>query len=281
MTMIRMFATDLDGTLLRSDRTISPNTARAMASARDAGIEVVWATARARHSVHEFARSSGFRGKAICANGAVILDLADGTPKIDTVWPISLPDAADAIDAVRQLVPDITFATVGPTRFIAESQYAALSVFSDHHRDPATMATVPTDRPPACPLGPLGEDVVKIVARHPTIPAPDVFAVLAAAGVPKVELTHSGAPYVEMSAEGINKAWALQMVAMGKGLTRRQLAAAGDARNDLDMLRFAGTAVCPSNAIPEVIAVCTRVLPSNDEDGVAGYLDELTQLAAK
>ncbi|GGF98343.1 hydrolase [Rhodococcoides trifolii] len=254
---------------MRSDRTISPNTARAMASAQAAGIEVVWATARARHSVHEFAQASGFRGKAICANGAVILDLADGTPTIDAVWPISLPDAADAIDAVRRLVPGITFATVGPTRFIAESQYAALSVFSDHHRDPATMAT----------SGPLGEDVVKIVARHPTVPAPDVFSILAAAGVPRVELTHSGAPYVEMSAEGINKAWALQMLALRSALNRRQIAAAGDARNDLDMLRYAGTAVCPSNAIPDVIAVCTRVLPSNDEEGVAGYLDELTHHA--
>lgn len=50
-----MFATDLDGTLLRSDRTISARTAQAMENARLAGIEVVWATARARHSVHTLA----------------------------------------------------------------------------------------------------------------------------------------------------------------------------------------------------------------------------------
>jgi Cof subfamily protein (haloacid dehalogenase superfamily) len=264
-----MFATDLDGTLLRSDRTISANTARAMAAATQAGIEVVWATARARHSVHEFAQASGFRGTALCANGAVVLDLADGTPQIIGTYPISLPVAADAIDAVRQLVPGVTFATVGPTRFIAESQYAALSVFSDHHRDPATMAG----------MGPLGEEVVKIVARHADVAAPELYRILAEGTVPGVELTHSGAPYVEMSALGITKASALQMHSMRWSLRRKEVAAAGDARNDIPMLRWAGTALCPANAIPEVVALCDRVLPGNDEEGVATYLDELAHLA--
>lgn len=49
---IRLVATDLDGTLLNSERAISPRSAAAMTAAADAGIIVVWATARAKHSVH-------------------------------------------------------------------------------------------------------------------------------------------------------------------------------------------------------------------------------------
>ena len=107
MTRIRLLATDLDGTLLRSDRTISPRTAQAMEDARRSGVEVVWATARARHSVHELAQSFGFRGKAICANGAVVLDLADGTPVITATTTIAMASAAAAMDRVRTLMPGV------------------------------------------------------------------------------------------------------------------------------------------------------------------------------
>ena len=75
---IRLVATDLDGTLLRSDKSISRRTAAAMTLALESGIEIVWATARARASVVAFAALADFQGLAVCANGAVLLDLATG-----------------------------------------------------------------------------------------------------------------------------------------------------------------------------------------------------------
>lgn len=269
MGTVRLFATDLDGTLLRPDRTVSPRAARAMTAARSVGVEVVWATARARHSVHEFARSCGFRGIALCANGAVVVDLADGTPRIVSTVAIDDDAAAAAIDRVRTAVPGVVFAAVGPSRFVAEDGYAALTVFADHHRDPVTM-----DRAGgAYPW--LDQPCVKIVARHPTIPSEDVYASVAAAGIDGVEITHSGAPYVEMSASGVSKASALAALCADRGIDAAEVAAAGDARNDLAMLRWVGTALCPENAIDEVRAVADRVLPGNDADGIASYLEEL------
>ncbi|MDQ1179103.1 HAD hydrolase family protein [Rhodococcus sp. SORGH_AS_0301] len=277
---VRLFATDLDGTLLRSDRTISARTADAMAAARDAGIDVVWATARARHSVHEFAEQSGFRGIAVCANGAVLIDLADGTPVITETVGMDVAIGQAAVYRVRALVPGTVVAAVGPTSFVAETGYAALCVFSDHHRDPSTMDTVvggdfpsDSDRPPAFPW--LREDMVKIVARHATVPSVDLYRALLAGGVDDVSVTHSGAPYVEIAARGVSKATALAALCERRGIARREVAAAGDARNDLEMLAWAGTAICPSNAIPEVQALVDRVVASNDDDGIAEYLEEL------
>ncbi len=181
-----MFATDLDGTLLRSDRTISARTAQAMENARLAGgIEVVWATARARHSVHTLASSCGFRGKAVCANGAVILDLADGTPEIVDTVSIETSLAATAMEQVRALIPGVVFANVGPTQFFAEPEYAALCEFADHHRHLHEMVladTLPLDVEP----------MVKIVARHAEVPSADLYRTAVAAGIEGVELTHSG-----------------------------------------------------------------------------------------
>ncbi|MGA9870982.1 MAG: Cof-type HAD-IIB family hydrolase [Rhodococcus sp. (in: high G+C Gram-positive bacteria)] len=269
---VHLVATDLDGTLLRSDRTVSPRTAEAMAAARASGIEVVWATARARHSIHELAGSCGFTGKVVGANGAVALDLADGTPVISGTTAIDPSVVESAMNRVRRLVPGIAFATVGPTRFVAESGYAALCVFSDHHRHPHEMevsATVLADEP-----------TVKIVARHPDRPSVELYRSLLDAAVGGVEVTHSGAPYIEMSAAGVSKASALARLCRELNIDRQHVAAIGDAFNDLPMLEWAGTALTTANAREEIKAVADRVLGSNDDDGVAVYLEELVRLGS-
>ncbi|MFI1236131.1 HAD family hydrolase [Nocardia salmonicida] len=274
MTGIRMFATDLDGTLLRSDRTVSPRTAEAMAGAQAAGIEVVWATARARHSVHELAQSCGFRGKAVCANGAVLLDLADGTPEIIDTVSIDTGAAGAVMAQIRALIPGVVFANVGATRFVAEPAYAALCKFTDHHRNPHEMELSDT-----LPTG--VEAMVKIVARHPELPGAQLYRQAVAVGITGVELTHSGAAYMEMAAEGVSKASALARLCALDGIHLSEVAAAGDALNDVAMLTWAGTALVPANAVPEVIALADRVLPTNDEDGVAFYLEELVGASSR
>ncbi|MFW0874289.1 HAD family hydrolase [Rhodococcoides corynebacterioides] len=270
MAGVKLFATDLDGTLLRSDRTVSPRIAAALRSAAESGIEVVWATARARHSVHEFAAMCGFRGIALCANGAVVIDLADGTPVIRSTVGLDPAAGVAAVDAVRRAVPGTVFAAVGPTTFVAEPGYAALCVFSDHHREPESMVLA-DERFPA-----LTEDVVKIVARHPEVDSVDLYRAATDAGL-DLAVTHSGAPYVEMAARGVSKAAALAALCGERGIDAVDVAAAGDARNDLEMLAWAGTAVVPENAIAEVRAIADRIVPSNDDDGVAVYLEELTR----
>nr|WP_240945333.1 HAD-IIB family hydrolase [Rhodococcus sp. HNM0569] len=263
-----LVATDLDGTLLRSDHTVSSRTAAAMAAARDAGIEIVWATARARHSVGDLACAAGFRGLAVCANGAVALDLADGTPVVTGTVDIEIEAAAAAMKAVREVLPGVVFANVGPTSFVAEPRYAALCEFVDHYRHPHEM-----DLADALPS--IAEPMVKIVARHPDVPAAELYRMVLASAVPGIAVTHSGAPYIEMAASGVSKAAALAELCAVKGISVDQVAAAGDAVNDIPMLEWAGTALAPANALPEVAALAHRMLPSNDDDGVAHFLEQL------
>ncbi|WP_032385045.1 HAD family hydrolase [Rhodococcoides fascians] len=268
---IQVVATDLDGTLLRSDRTVSARTADAMAAAEAAGIRVVWATARARHSIAELAASCGFTGTAVGANGAVVLDLADGSPVIVATRSVPTETVAAVTSAVRSLVPGVAFATVGATRFVAESRYAELCVFADHHRHPHEMELSEDG------LSADIEPTVKIVARHSDTPSEELYALVAEACLVGVELTHSGAPYIEMSAAGVSKATALAELCEQWGVAQDDVAAVGDARNDLPMLAWAGTALCPSNAAEPVRAVADRVLHSHDDDAVARYLEELTE----
>ena len=78
-----------------------------------------------------------------------------------------------------------------------------------------------------------------------------------------------------MAASGVSKASALAELCAVDGISTDGGRCRGDAINDVPMLMWAGTALCPSNALPEVLALADRVLPSNDEDGVASYLEGL------
>jgi hypothetical protein len=64
-------------------------------------------------------------------------------------------------------------------------------------------------------------------------------------------------------------------VCTGLGVAAEQVVAIGDGRNDLGMLAFAGVAVAPANAHPEVLAAADLITSSNDEEGVAQALAQL------
>src|SRR3954447_11867547 len=75
MTRTRLVATDLDGTALRTDGTISPRTAAAFARVEEAGATLVFVTGRPPRWMHTVAGAVRHRGLAICANGALVYDL--------------------------------------------------------------------------------------------------------------------------------------------------------------------------------------------------------------
>ncbi len=77
--MIRVVASDLDGTLLRSDLTVSERTRAAIHEARRAGVTFVAVTGRPPRSVRSLNERIGLEGIAICANGALVYDLDTDT----------------------------------------------------------------------------------------------------------------------------------------------------------------------------------------------------------
>jgi hydroxymethylpyrimidine pyrophosphatase-like HAD family hydrolase len=100
-------ATDLDGTLVRSDGTISPRTRDALAAASDAGALIVIATGRPPRWLPGVADATGHRGLVICANGALVLDLE--TEQIIASRPLDVDVALGIAAQLRAAVPDIEF----------------------------------------------------------------------------------------------------------------------------------------------------------------------------
>ncbi len=267
---VRLIATDLDGTLLRDDFTVSSRTRRALDTARDAGIEVVPVTARQPIGVLAIAEQAGFTGWALCGNGAFAVHLQTG--EILFQRSVTAHTQQALVTALNPLIPGLLHVSVrdaGET-FLAEEGYAAIASEHDHKRDPATMGAVPLARVLDAPS-------LKLVIRHPTIPTREILGAIGRLGLRGFEATVSGAPFVEIMAEGVTKASGLAALCAHLGIDAAEVIAFGDAANDIEMLRWAGNGVAMGNADAAVKEASDEIAPSNNEDGVAQVVEGLVR----
>ena len=108
MSAPRLVASDLDGTLVRSDLSVSPRTRAVLAAVEDAGALFVMVTGRPPRWMAPVAEQTGHRGLAVCANGAIVYDLH--TERVVRDHRISGDTALEVIEALRAQVPGIAFA---------------------------------------------------------------------------------------------------------------------------------------------------------------------------
>ena len=255
----RLVATDLDGTIVRSDGTVSVRTLEAIVAVESAGATFVMVTGRPIRWMHDIAMKTGHRGVAICANGAVAYDL-----HTETVVRSSLLEPAAALEvvaALREAIPGIAFAVerLG-SGFAHEPTYVPRWDSAD------PRATLPIDEL-------LSDGVVKLLARHEGVTADELLAAATEAFPSGATLTHSSADgLLEISGPGVSKASGLAAFAADLGVLAADTVAFGDMPNDLPMLAWAGLSVAVANAHPEVLAAADEVTASNDDDGVAQVL---------
>ena len=265
---IRLIATDLDGTLLDPAGHVSARTRAALDAARAAGIVVVPVTARQPIGLRAIAAEAGFEGWALCGNGAYGIHL--GTHELLFASEIAVPVQQRIARELGERVPDLLFASVreGGEVFVAQDGYAAVATLSDHKRDPRTMGAVPLADVLAAPS-------LKLVIRHATISPAEIFAVLGTLDQAGFAATLSGAPFVEVMAEGVTKATGLAQLCARLGIDRTEVLAFGDALNDVELLGWAGRGIAMANAEPEALAAADEVTTSNAEDGVAVVLERV------
>ncbi|MEZ0448966.1 HAD family hydrolase [Cellulomonas sp. ICMP 17802] len=265
----RLLATDLDGTLLRPDGSVSERTAKALVRAADAGVEVVFVTARPPRWLRHLAPHVAGHGVAICANGAAVLDVGSGRVLAERGMPPDLvARIADRIRAAWGGPEAVHLAAESVDGFAHETRF-----LSTHH--------VPPGSPTADRIEDvLGPSTFKLLVRS-TRPITDAFAAELAAVVGDLGIVaDSGASGLgEISGPGITKAATLADWSAARGIDAADVWAVGDAPNDLSMLGWAGTSFAVANAHPAVLAAAARRCASNADDGVADVLDLAGALA--
>jgi Cof subfamily protein (haloacid dehalogenase superfamily) len=259
---VRLIATDLDGTLLRRDGSISARTLAALAAAEAAGLTVALVSGRPPRSLRLVAERLGATGLAICCNGALVYDLAAG--EIVHHAPMAAEVARRLVIELRRLTPDVAFAVECGLRFGCEPAYAAL-------RRP--LAAPDLWQADALELS--AEPLTKLIALHAALTVEELAETARACAGEHAAITNSGAGFLEISAAGVDKASALRWLCAARGIAREEVIAFGDMPNDLAMLDWAGHAVAVANAHPEILALAREVSLSNEEDGVAVVIERI------
>ncbi len=266
MTTVRLIASDLDGTLLRRDRTISDRTRTALRRAQERGVVVVLATARPPLTTRLFAEHAGVSGHAICSNGAILYDIT--RDELLGHQTLDVGVAQRLIVALRDAAPGVCFGLVQGRDFACEPDYAAIARVEDHGR-------LLEDLSLGDALDLLVSPTTKLVIRHPERMPPDLLTTLQGLGLDGFEATHSGAPFLEVVAANVTKGWALAALCAQLEIDATQVVAFGDAPNDAAMLRWAGHGVAVANAYPAAIEAADEVTLSNEDDGVAVVIERL------
>jgi hypothetical protein len=257
-----LVATDLDGTIIHGDGTISDRTVAAFARVERAGARFVLVTGRPPRMMRPIAEAFGHRGTAICANGALAYDL--GTETVEALHLIEPPALAAAAEALRAAVPGIGLAVEYPDGHAADMVYQALN-WDVNSSIPRVADAVLFARPAS-----------KLLGRHFGYTCDDLLALALPALDGLVSVTHSNSKgLVEAAALGVTKATVVEELAASHGIGRESVLAFGDMPNDLPLLTWAGTSCAVANAHPAVLAAATHIIASNDDDGVAEYLEKL------
>ncbi len=254
-----LVATDLDGTVVRSDGTIAERTREVIGRIEAAGVPFVMVTGRPPRWMPPIVEMTGHRGLAVCANGALVYDLH--TEQVVDSNLLDEDAAAEVVDALRRALPDIAFAVEHADHgFGHETGYRPNWEMPDHTPKPVGEL--------------VSGGVVKLLARHPELGSDDLLAAAREAVGDRATLTHSSTDgLLEVSAAGISKASGLAALAAQHGVKAERVIAFGDMPNDLPMLSWAGHGVAVANAHAEVREVADEVTASNDEDGVAQVLE--------
>jgi Cof subfamily protein (haloacid dehalogenase superfamily) len=266
---ISLIATDIDGTLLRSDGTVSERTRAALRAAESAGIVVAFVTGRPPRWLDVLVEQTGHVGVAVGANGAVLYDIA--AERIITAHLLE-PDLMVGLGhQLRAAFPRVVFAVEYGLGFAAEPGYV-----HDWQVNPAYDRRGVPIAPPL--IGDLREITVepgvKLLAKDRRADADAFMAAAIALVGERATITHSSSyGLLELSAPGVTKASGLAELAATHGIPASEVAAIGDMPNDLPMLQWAGHSFAVANAHPDVRAIADAVVESNDDDAVARLIE--------
>ncbi|MGE5559128.1 MAG: HAD family hydrolase [Bacillota bacterium] len=250
---LKIIALDLDGTLLKDDKTVSARDMEALHRCLEAGKKVVIATGRAYRSAKKILPPFLQRLLCVCCDGAEIYREGE---KIGGTY-IPPPLARKILDRVLH--------AARACKITLEMDDCLYSNFDltpyDMEFERADLASLDL------------KSVAKIIVDLADLPDPAVLT----AHLPSVcrMYTTSESTLGQITHRRVKKSAGLASVAGAWGMSLENVIAFGDDLNDLDMIRECGLGVAMGNAVPEVLAAAGLIAKSNQEDGVADVLERL------
>lgn len=268
----KLILTDLDGTLLRDDKSLSPATLESLRRAAAQGAQIVLATGRFFAGIPLELLELPYLRYFILMNGAKIFDRKEQR----TIYQaeISLAEGEAIFDMIQPL--DATVDCYQNDRGLMDRRY--YEHLDYYISDPASRAIIKNSRIPqdnfreAVRAG--GNTIQKIQCFFPKLELRPLVIQQLRRDFPRLVLSCSLPANLEINAPGATKGAALLELCQTLSISPEETAAFGDGTNDLSMLQQAGCGVAMANAAKEVLAAADLIAPTNQEDGVAAILDQ-------
>ncbi len=257
----RLIALDLDGTLLNSNKEITPSVYEAISWAACKGMHIILSTGRIVGEAAEFAREIPCEDIMVTAGGAAIASAKD--ERILESWAMPCETGAQAIEAVQNR-PLRLMIYVGNKIYInpfSNKDFVQNYRYEGFHANKVVL-----------------DDIAEEI-RKQQLPVTKIYALgdkeeLAAAletirPLPHITITSSGSDNFEVMPENVNKGKALLRIGEMLDIHAEEMIAIGDSDNDASMLRVSGMPVAMGNADDELKNLAKYVTSDCDHDGVA------------
>ncbi|MFS0574509.1 Cof-type HAD-IIB family hydrolase [Sporosarcina sp. 179-K 3D1 HS] len=260
---------DLDGTLLTDEKTIPVKTAHTLKKAEEKGHQIMIATGRPYRASEVYYHQLGLQTPIVNFNGAYVHRPGDLSwrPIHET---ISLPVVNDVVDAMQDFSFHNIVAEVMDDVYMQRHDEKLLDIFG--FGDPLIKAG----------------DIRKYLRVDPTsllihADSKDVDPIrrhLSEVHAEVIDHRRWGAPWdvIEIVRQGLNKAVGISHVAKWMDIPQERIIAFGDEDNDLEMIDYAGVGVAMGNAIDRLKTIADEVTLTNNEDGIAHFLQERLKL---
>ncbi|MGG3469800.1 Cof-type HAD-IIB family hydrolase [Neobacillus pocheonensis] len=264
-----LIALDLDGTLLKDDKTISETTKETLKKAREEGHIVMIATGRPYRSSEMYYHELELDTPIVNFNGAFMHHPRNPN------WgfyhePLDVKVAKEIVEACRSFQFHNIIAEVIDDVYFHYHDEKLLDIFNFGNPKITTgdLANYLQDSPTSLLIH-TEENQLKMIRDH-----------LSEVHAEVVDHRSWAAPWhvIEIIKVGLNKAVGLKKASDYFGIPAERIVAFGDEDNDLEMLEFAGHGIAMGNAIDKVKNIANGVTLTNEEDGVAQYLTDLLNL---
>lgn len=272
---IKLIAFDLDGTLLRSDKTVSERSKRALSQAAETGIHIVATTGRTCEGMPEEVQKLPFLRYVAATNGALIYDRKE--------QKVLYRAELDREKSVRMLtymenLPALRTCYQNGKGWIEASDREKIEEYAPYPEQIPFMKQIftPIDHMKER-IFDYGSSIQKLQLFFKNRDARDPVLEDMRKRFPEYAISCALPNNIEVNALEANKGNALKFLCDYLGISPLESMAFGDGLNDITMIRQAGVGVAMGNAEPEVLEAADWVALSNDEDGIAVIVEEMLE----
>ena len=258
--MYKLIAIDMDGTLLKSDKTLSTETCRVIKKAHSQGIEIVLSTGRPLKGIEQYLKKLDLvsdKDYAVTFNGAVVQNIK--TKKIIAEKGLSHEDMFLLYDVSLKLNLNIHAFTHNSVITPKNSRFTKLE--SDVNHIPLEIINFKDLNQSV--------DILKILMVEEPIILENAITKLPKYLYDKFTIVKSAPYFLEFLNKSVNKGVGVELLAKNLNIKQEEVICIGDAGNDIHMIKYAGLGVAMGNAFEEVKKIADYITLSNEEDGVA------------